>query len=327
MEYGFSIRDRIETNIPVHLIKAMGGNWIRLNIRWSSVEYHRPDYLNSNVQEDRYDDIVECCRDLGINILAVLDDVPAWALDYNFVFPSNVTDWKRFVSRIVRRYRDTIKHWMLWESINHDVIHTKMNRYIDDIFRPGVEAIWEQDMTAKIVSPDIDISKEGWVDWLRKFVRCSYLIDYLGFQIYAPSVDKLKRIVEYGKGNRFTNSFRKIWDLDGRPLHEILNHFHFSDTPIWLTHTGWDARKVSRIGQMKLYQQMIEYLESEDSPFKLTIFDSLVDGFYCGEELGLFDAHYRAKPSSLWMIQRMGKRYEPYCQCQGKIKRASNIIC
>lgn len=315
MEYGFSIRDRIETKIPIHLIKAMGGNWIRLNIRWSYVEHQQPDYLFSNCQDYRYDEIVECCRDLGINILAVLDDVPDWALDYNFVFPRRTSDWKRFVSRIVRRYRDTIKHWMLWGSINHSITFRRIGRYIEDIFKPGVEAIWEYDMTAKIVSPDIDISKVGWTDWLRRFISYGYLIDYLGFQIYAPSVNKLKRIVKYGKGNRFTNSFRKVWDLESRSLHEILEHYHFDDTPIWLTHTGWGASKVSRIGQMKLYQQMIEYLESGDSPFKLTIFDSLVDGFYDGEELGLFDAHYRAKPSSLWMIQRMGKSYEPYRQC------------
>jgi hypothetical protein len=97
---------------------ALGANWIRFDIAWSSVERQRGVY-----DWAVYDRLVAKVRARGLSVLAMVGYTPTWArvagaTDDKYP-PQNVADYANFAQKVVERYAPLgVKAYELWNEPN-----------------------------------------------------------------------------------------------------------------------------------------------------------------------------------------------------------------
>jgi polysaccharide biosynthesis protein PslG len=99
---------------------AMGARWVRLDIKWSDVQWHGPTSFNWS----KYDPLVDAARARGLTVLANLAYSPTWAR------PAGTSDkfgpdtdarrraFAAFAEAAVRHFAGRIAHWELWNEPN-----------------------------------------------------------------------------------------------------------------------------------------------------------------------------------------------------------------
>jgi hypothetical protein len=116
-------------------IRAMGFHFIRQQFSWEDIEIHaKGDFEDRrNVEAigivsawDKYDHIVAVAAENGLDVIARLDNPPAWSravgngendLDAHGP-PDDFADYGDFVAAVVGRYRGQITYFQLWNEPN-----------------------------------------------------------------------------------------------------------------------------------------------------------------------------------------------------------------
>lgn len=116
-------------------IRAMGFRYIRQQFQWQDIEIaakgdfedrRNVDAIGVVSAWDKYDNIVTLAEKHDIEVIARLDDPPAWSravgngeneLDAKGP-PDNVDDYGDFVAAVVSRYRGRIHYYQLWNEPN-----------------------------------------------------------------------------------------------------------------------------------------------------------------------------------------------------------------
>ncbi|MDQ4070537.1 MAG: beta-galactosidase, partial [Actinomycetota bacterium] len=96
---------------------AVGAQWIRLDLNWSSIEPTRGNFSWSNT-----DRVLEAVASRGVKVVAILHTVPAWArapgTDNQFYPPLDAADFANYAGRTVDRYSNRIKVWEVGNEPN-----------------------------------------------------------------------------------------------------------------------------------------------------------------------------------------------------------------
>lgn len=115
----------------LELAAQAGFRWIRQQFPWEDIEIHgRGDFEDRRNLEsagavsawDKYDHIVALAERYDLNILARLDNPPAWtradpdAGDH--APPDDLADFANYVRAVAERYRGRIRYWQLWNEPN-----------------------------------------------------------------------------------------------------------------------------------------------------------------------------------------------------------------
>ena len=99
---------------------AMGADWVRLDVKWSDVQWDGPASFNWS----KYDPLVDSARARGLSVLANLAYSPTWAR------PGGTTDkfgpdtdarrsaYAAFTEAAVRHFAGRVSHWELWNEPN-----------------------------------------------------------------------------------------------------------------------------------------------------------------------------------------------------------------
>lgn len=108
----------------VQNMARIGIRWAREGFIWSDIQ---PSPV-SNMRWEHYDQLVETCRQYGISVLPVLAYGTKWAAQQP---PSDINSpdqrsealprmeaWEVFVKAAVKRYKDRIHHWEIWNEPN-----------------------------------------------------------------------------------------------------------------------------------------------------------------------------------------------------------------
>jgi len=150
-----------------------------------------------------YDRMVRNARSAGKEIVGRLGLTSAWAspvgryddmtgnMDWvgsPFIFPSRTSYWKRYVYKVVRRYREQVSVWQVWDKPDDPVFNATANEFIQKILKVAHDA-------ARSAGPDCElllggITKSHLIPFLRDFVRHKgpEYVDAIGL---APTVDPL----------------------------------------------------------------------------------------------------------------------------------------
>ena len=106
-------------NLGTQRIKAMGGEWVREEFNWQTLNPRRGRWDLANA-----DHAVSIYRRNGVKVLGILCYSSLWGSsnpraghDAQFYKP-NINDWKNFVGSMVRRYGGTVKDWEIWNEPN-----------------------------------------------------------------------------------------------------------------------------------------------------------------------------------------------------------------
>ena len=115
----------------LELAAQAGFRWIRQQFPWEDIEIHgRGDFEDRRNLEsagavsawDKYDNIVALAERYDLNILARLDNPPAWTRGDpeagDHAPPDDLADFVSYVRAVAERYRGRIRHWQLWNEPN-----------------------------------------------------------------------------------------------------------------------------------------------------------------------------------------------------------------
>lgn len=95
------------------LMQEAGVGWVRVDFLWGDIEPEEGKFDFS-----KYDDIVRLLRSKGIHILGILHYSADWASscgEWNCA-PKDNKLFINYASKVIRRYKDQVKHWELWNE-------------------------------------------------------------------------------------------------------------------------------------------------------------------------------------------------------------------
>jgi polysaccharide biosynthesis protein PslG len=113
----------------LRLIRQAGFAYVRQQFPWEDIEIHGKGDFEDRRHEPwrdawaKYDDIVALAQVEGVEILARLDNPPAWSRALGDEMgekapPDNVDDYGDYVAAVVERYRGQITYFQLWNEPN-----------------------------------------------------------------------------------------------------------------------------------------------------------------------------------------------------------------
>ena len=113
----------------MQMIEEAGFRWIRQEFTWEDIEIHGKGDFEDRRNDpprsawDKYDHIVDLAETYDIQIIARLSNPPAWtrSLTNTVGFtapPDDARDYGDFVEAVVRRYRDRVHTYQLWNEPN-----------------------------------------------------------------------------------------------------------------------------------------------------------------------------------------------------------------
>ena len=120
--------DPAKVDRAMALISAAGLHWIRQEFPWEDIEISaKGDFWDHRWDRDawaKYDQIVELAEQHGLEIIARLDNPPAWsravgnAPGWTMAPPDDFDDYGDFVAAVVERYRGRIRYYQIWNEPN-----------------------------------------------------------------------------------------------------------------------------------------------------------------------------------------------------------------
>ena len=101
----------------MQMVREMGANWVVEYFPWTYIEPAKGQYDWAHA-----DLVVDAAHEEGLTLVARIDHVPAWArppgTTDRFIDARGVRDYGDFLGAFVRRYRDRVKHYIVWNEPN-----------------------------------------------------------------------------------------------------------------------------------------------------------------------------------------------------------------
>jgi hypothetical protein len=234
------------------LIAEAGFHWVRQEFPWEDIEISaKGDFWDHKWDQDawaKYDRIVEAADRHGLEIIARLDNPPAWsravgnAPGWEKGPPDDYADYGDFVYTLVSRYRGRLRYYQIWNEPN--IFPEWGDQAVDAA--AYTELLRIAYLRAKEADPDCVIVAAGLAQTIEQGPRnlsdLTYLegmyaagagayFDVMGAQTYGlwtgPQDQRL--------GARRTN-FSRV-----QLLREAMVRHGDAHKPIWATEVGWNA--------------------------------------------------------------------------------------
>ncbi len=239
--------------LALQMIADAGFRWIRQELPWEDIEIHGKGDFEDRRHEpyrsawEKYDHIVDLAERYDLEIIARLSNPPAWSraagdTTGSFAPPDDLDDYGDFVEAVVRRYRDRIRVYQIWNE-------------------PNIYPEWGE----RSVSPEeyTELLKLGYTRVKQVCPECVVLSGALAQTIPLGPRDLndfifLQRMYDAGAGDYFDVLAMQgygLWsgptDRRMRPrvlnfsrplyLREIMVKNGDEGKPIWITEMNWNA--------------------------------------------------------------------------------------
>ena len=242
----YGINAHLPSSAVLDRVAEAGIAWIRVDFNWVLIEPSRDVYDWSLT-----DSVVNDARARGLNIFATLAYTPGWANGGQDISvpATDPADWYKFVFDTVSRYKDSVKHWGMWNEPNLDSFFSgTREEYVQDILRLGAQAAKAADPASFVLGPELaHLESAHWETWLYTVLKeAGDVIDIVTHHNYSST----GRAVVKDMGVQ--GAFWKI-----RTPRGIMVLTKTADKPLWLTETGWRTDLVSEEQQADYYVQVL----------------------------------------------------------------------
>ncbi len=186
-----------------------GVKWSREDFSWSRIEPQPGQY-----QWDFYDRLVETANRNGISVYAIVGYWTGWSKDYT---PEGIQQYTQFLRALVRRYRDRIHQWEIWNEPNIFFWQGPKELYADLLIE-SYRVVKEEDPTAQVLG----LSTAGIdFDFIDKMLKKKTPFDVLTIHPYRKEL----------KDAEFIADLKKAADVVKLP--------DGTKRPVWITEMGW----------------------------------------------------------------------------------------
>jgi hypothetical protein len=237
----------------LRLISDAGFKWIRQEFPWEDIEIEGKGVFRDRREGrdisswEKYDHIVDLAEEYGIQIIARLDNPPAWTRAAGnelgtLAPPDDYADYGDFVYAVVSRYRGRIKYYQIWNEPN---IYPEWGEAAVDpeayteLLKVGYQRAKEADPEAVILSAGLAPTTERTERNLEDLVFLQRMYD-AGAQDYFDILS----VQGYGLWNGPTDrrahpdraNFSRVL-----LIRELMVENGDADKPIWASEVGWNA--------------------------------------------------------------------------------------
>jgi len=200
------------------LMKEAGIGFVRMDFLWSDLEPQESQW-----RFDRYDRIVDIITAQGIKLLAVLNYNSSWS-GKPWNTPPDPRAFGRYAQTVVRRYKDRIRYWEIWNEPDHPNYWQPQDdlRVYSQLLRQTYDVIKTEDASAEVLHGGLSAA-------LPKYLR--YLYEKAG-----------------GAAFDIVNVHPFVTPLSADPMGTLRTHYTgireimsaFGDTrkPVWFTEIG-----------------------------------------------------------------------------------------
>jgi len=188
------------------LAQRAGVKWTREEFQWH-VTQPQPDRFEWSF----YDDLVRVAGEHNIRVYGLLAYWSGWTRPYT---REGVHDYARWAAQVVRRYKDRIRHWEVWNEPNIFFWSGPKELYTEAL-KEAYAAIKSEDPQAQVLgcsTAGIDTS------FIRKVIEGGAPFDILTIHPYRAGLNE----------NAFIDELRSVSRL-------------VEDRPVWITEMGWSS--------------------------------------------------------------------------------------
>jgi hypothetical protein len=245
--------EEVKIRRSLQMIRDAGFRWIRQQFPWEDIEIHgKGDFQDRRTQPpktawEKYDRIVELAQEYGLEIIARLDNPPAWSRAKGdalgtFAPPDDLNDFGDFVYAVVSRYRGRIRYYQIWNEPN---IYPEWGEQPVDpvaytqLLKVGYSRAKEADPEAVIISAGLAPTTEMGPKNLSDLVFLQEMYD-AGAKGYFDIISVQGYGLWTGPDDRRVDPSRTNFS---RPqlIREIMVRNGDADKPIWAAEVGWNA--------------------------------------------------------------------------------------
>jgi len=241
----------------LQMIAQAGFRWIRQQFPWEDIEIAgKGDYWDHKWHRSawtKYDDIVNLAEKHGIQIIARLDNPPAWtrsvgdAQGWSLAPPDNYEDFGDFVYAVVSRYRGRIHYYQIWNEPN--IFPEWGDQPADpaayvDLLKIAYRRAKEADpncvilcaglaQTTEEAPPEFGPRNMSDLVYLEKMYEAGVkdCFDIMGAMVYGLWTGPYDLRTSHDRSN-----FSRV-----QLTREIMVRHGDGDKPIWATEVGWNA--------------------------------------------------------------------------------------
>ena len=239
--------------LAVQMIADAGFRWIRQEFPWEDIEIHGKGDFEDRRHEpfrsawEKYDHIVDLAEQYDLQIIVRLSNPPEWSRAEGnaagpFAPPDNLDDYGDFVETVVRRYKDRIYTYQIWNEPNiypewgeQPVNPEAYTELLEVGYRRVKEACPECVVVSGALAQTIPLGPRDLNDFI--FLQRMYdagageFFDVLamqGYGLWSGPTDRRMR-------PRVLNFSRPLY------LREIMVKNGDAHKPIWITEMNWNA--------------------------------------------------------------------------------------
>ncbi|MGC8787668.1 MAG: cellulase family glycosylhydrolase [Anaerolineae bacterium] len=240
-----------KVELALRMIREAGFHWIRQEFPWEDIEQSgRGDFWDHKWNKsawEKYDRIVALANQYGLQIIARLDNPPAWSradgdARGTLAPPDDFEDFGNFVYTLVSRYKGKIRYYQIWNEPN---IYPEWGEQPVDA-AGYVRLLQLAYRRAKEADPDCVILSAGLAQTLETGPKNLNDLIYLQ-QMYDAGVKgyfDIMGVMAYGLWTGPTDR-RTSPELTNfsRPqlIRDIMVRNGDVDKPLWATEVGWNA--------------------------------------------------------------------------------------
>jgi hypothetical protein len=207
--YGGDARGLAQMERAAQFARDAGVKWSREEFQWNRIEPRRGEY-----NWKFYDDLLACAKRNGITVYAIAAYWTPYTKPYT---QEGIDDYVRYVQALVRRYKNDIKQWEIWNEPNIFFWQGPKEMYAELLIR-SYAAIKEIDPQAEVLG----LSTAG-IDYkfIDQMLALKTPFDILTIHPYRTVLKDAEFIADLKKASD------KVVLPDGRRR------------PVWLTEMGW----------------------------------------------------------------------------------------
>lgn len=189
--------------------------------------------------------------------------------------PQDPADYVRFVTAVVDRYKDRVRHFAIWNEPDYKGFwNGPFSQYVDEVLVPGAKAVKAAFPGARVIGPEIFNSEN----------KLGMALDAAGRHLDVIAVHLFRKTVEKNMAH-----IGKVLQLVQEKC---------PGKPVWVTAFGARSNELGEEGQAARLVEMMEKLRAIPE-VKRIIFYTMVDqeGPLKQGILGPPSAQYRRKPA------------------------------
>jgi len=207
--YGGDARGLALMERAAQMARDAGVKWSREDFSWGRIEPRREQF-----DWTYYDNLVACARRNGISVYAIVGYWTGWTKPYT---SEGIDDYVSFVRELVRRYKNEIKQWEIWNEPNIFFWQGPRDMYAE-LLTKSYAAIKEIDPEAQVLG----LSTAG-IDhkFITRMLELKAPFDILTIHPYRTHLNDLV----------FIEDLKKVSDQVKMP--------DGKRRPVWLTEMGW----------------------------------------------------------------------------------------